>query len=200
MQARILFLKALPPGARWITVRPNGPGTDGHPVLIQPAATAATRRHRPCARGSHCAIGPPSPRSRGARSASCRSSPPANRRSPPLSRQQREGGAPWTAPYEPRLSGRWRRTGSRSTRAKGLVRAVHDDSTRQVRCSPWRCARRCSSAWRHRSALLGLALPGSWTGSLQARRSARPCCGCGCRRGSRWTPFRLWSRTMAATG
>lgn len=26
----------IPPGARWITLRPNGPGTEGHPVLIQP--------------------------------------------------------------------------------------------------------------------------------------------------------------------
>lgn len=35
--ARILFLKAsIPEGARWITIRPNGPGTDGQPVLIQP--------------------------------------------------------------------------------------------------------------------------------------------------------------------
>jgi superfamily II DNA or RNA helicase len=25
-----------PPGSRWITLRPNGPGTEGHPVLIQP--------------------------------------------------------------------------------------------------------------------------------------------------------------------
>jgi superfamily II DNA or RNA helicase len=34
----ILFLKAagIPEGARWITVRPNGPGTEGRPVLIQP--------------------------------------------------------------------------------------------------------------------------------------------------------------------
>lgn len=33
----ILFFKAskIPPGARWITVRPNGPGTEGQPVLIQ---------------------------------------------------------------------------------------------------------------------------------------------------------------------
>lgn len=37
--ARILFLKSsIPPNARWITVRPNGPGTDGTPVLIQPQA------------------------------------------------------------------------------------------------------------------------------------------------------------------
>ncbi len=33
------FFKAnIPPGARWITVRPNGPGTEGQPVLIQPSA------------------------------------------------------------------------------------------------------------------------------------------------------------------
>ncbi len=35
------FFKAIPPGARWITVRPNGPGTEGHPVLIQPAGDGA---------------------------------------------------------------------------------------------------------------------------------------------------------------
>ena len=35
------FFKALPPGSRWITVRPNGPGTEGHPVLIQPAGDGA---------------------------------------------------------------------------------------------------------------------------------------------------------------
>jgi hypothetical protein len=35
--SKILFLKAeIPAGARWITVHPNGPGTDGQPVLIQP--------------------------------------------------------------------------------------------------------------------------------------------------------------------
>jgi hypothetical protein len=34
----VLFLKSLGAGERWITVRPNGPGTDGHPVLIKPAA------------------------------------------------------------------------------------------------------------------------------------------------------------------
>ena len=32
-----LLKASLPPGARWITVRPNGPGTEGQPVLIQPA-------------------------------------------------------------------------------------------------------------------------------------------------------------------
>lgn len=35
----VLFLKAsIPDGARWITVHPNGPGTEGQPVLIQPNA------------------------------------------------------------------------------------------------------------------------------------------------------------------
>lgn len=34
---RLLFLKAsIPDGARWITVHPNGPGSEGQPVLIQP--------------------------------------------------------------------------------------------------------------------------------------------------------------------
>lgn len=34
---RLLFLKAsIPEGARWITVHPNGSGTEGQPVLIQP--------------------------------------------------------------------------------------------------------------------------------------------------------------------
>ncbi|HEX7906775.1 MAG TPA: helicase-related protein [Paraburkholderia sp.] len=35
---RILLLKAseIPPGSRWITLHPNGPGTEGQPVLIQP--------------------------------------------------------------------------------------------------------------------------------------------------------------------
>lgn len=32
----VVFLKALEAGERWITVRPNGPGTEGQPVLIQP--------------------------------------------------------------------------------------------------------------------------------------------------------------------
>lgn len=33
----VLFLKAkIPEGARWITVHPNGPGSEGQPVLIQP--------------------------------------------------------------------------------------------------------------------------------------------------------------------
>lgn len=31
-----LVKAAIPPGARWITVRPHGPGTEGQPVLIQP--------------------------------------------------------------------------------------------------------------------------------------------------------------------
>jgi superfamily II DNA or RNA helicase len=33
----VLFFKALEAGERWITVRPNGPGTDGQPLLIKPA-------------------------------------------------------------------------------------------------------------------------------------------------------------------
>jgi hypothetical protein len=37
------FLKSIPPGARWITVRPNGPGTEGHPLLIQPSGNGAFR-------------------------------------------------------------------------------------------------------------------------------------------------------------
>lgn len=37
------LFKALPAGARWITVRPNGPGTDGHPVLIKPAGDGSYR-------------------------------------------------------------------------------------------------------------------------------------------------------------
>jgi hypothetical protein len=28
------FCKALPPGARWITVRPNGHGIDGHSIIV----------------------------------------------------------------------------------------------------------------------------------------------------------------------
>jgi superfamily II DNA or RNA helicase len=36
-QPIILFFKALEAGERWITVRPNGPGSDGQPVLIKPA-------------------------------------------------------------------------------------------------------------------------------------------------------------------
>lgn len=40
MSPLFLFLKAsLPPGARWITVRPHGPGTEGQAVLIQPEAS-----------------------------------------------------------------------------------------------------------------------------------------------------------------
>ena len=35
------LLKAIPAGARWITVRPNGPGTEGQPVLIQPSGDGA---------------------------------------------------------------------------------------------------------------------------------------------------------------
>jgi len=34
----ILFFKSIPAGARWISVHPNGPGTKGQPVLIQPNA------------------------------------------------------------------------------------------------------------------------------------------------------------------
>jgi superfamily II DNA or RNA helicase len=39
MTPMLFFFKAssLPPGARWITVRPHGPGTEGQPVLIQPS-------------------------------------------------------------------------------------------------------------------------------------------------------------------
>lgn len=35
--------KAIPPGARWITVRPNGPGTEGHPLLVMPAGDGTHR-------------------------------------------------------------------------------------------------------------------------------------------------------------
>jgi hypothetical protein len=38
-----VFCKALPAGARWITVRPNGPGTEGHAVMIQPSGDGAYR-------------------------------------------------------------------------------------------------------------------------------------------------------------
>lgn len=42
--ARILFLKASPPSdSRWITVHPNGPGTKGQPILVQPASDGAYR-------------------------------------------------------------------------------------------------------------------------------------------------------------
>ena len=37
------MLKVLPPGARWITVRPNGPGTEGRAVMIQPSGDGAYR-------------------------------------------------------------------------------------------------------------------------------------------------------------
>jgi hypothetical protein len=37
------LIKSIPPGARWITGRPNGPGTEGHAVLIQPAVQGAYR-------------------------------------------------------------------------------------------------------------------------------------------------------------
>lgn len=43
MNLKFLLLKAIPPGARWITVRPNGPGTEGQPVLIQPSSDGAFR-------------------------------------------------------------------------------------------------------------------------------------------------------------
>jgi len=35
--------KAMPAGARWITVRPNGPGSEGHAVMIQPSGDGAYR-------------------------------------------------------------------------------------------------------------------------------------------------------------
>lgn len=47
--SRILFFsstalsKALGPGERWITVRPNGPGTQGHPLLIKPAGDGSMK-------------------------------------------------------------------------------------------------------------------------------------------------------------
>ncbi len=48
--SRILFLastaplgKALAAGERWITVRPNGPGTQGHPLLIKPAGDGSMK-------------------------------------------------------------------------------------------------------------------------------------------------------------
>jgi hypothetical protein len=31
------FLQSIPAGARWITVYPHGPGTDGQPVLVEPS-------------------------------------------------------------------------------------------------------------------------------------------------------------------
>lgn len=36
-----LFFKALAAGERWITVRPNGPGTPGHALLIKPSSDGA---------------------------------------------------------------------------------------------------------------------------------------------------------------
>lgn len=39
----MLKAAALPPGARWITVRPHGPGTEGQPVLIQPNPDGSAR-------------------------------------------------------------------------------------------------------------------------------------------------------------
>mgnify|MGYP000872507722 FL=1 len=42
--ALILFLKAgIPPGAKWITVHPNGPGEKGQPILIQPQADGSAK-------------------------------------------------------------------------------------------------------------------------------------------------------------
>jgi len=39
----VLFLKAsIPDGARWLTVHPNGPGTEGQPVLVQPSGDGST--------------------------------------------------------------------------------------------------------------------------------------------------------------
>ena len=40
MSTKVLFLKAgsIPENARWITLHPNGPGTTGQAVLIQPNA------------------------------------------------------------------------------------------------------------------------------------------------------------------
>jgi hypothetical protein len=35
--------KKIPPGARWITVRPNGPGSEGHAILIEPAGDGTHR-------------------------------------------------------------------------------------------------------------------------------------------------------------
>lgn len=35
--------KPIPAGARWITVRPNGPGTEGHPILVVPAGDGTHR-------------------------------------------------------------------------------------------------------------------------------------------------------------
>lgn len=39
--AALLKASSIPAGARWITVRPNGPGTEGHPVPIQPSGDGA---------------------------------------------------------------------------------------------------------------------------------------------------------------
>ena len=35
--------KAIPPGARWITVHPSGPGSEGHPILVMPAGDGTHR-------------------------------------------------------------------------------------------------------------------------------------------------------------
>jgi hypothetical protein len=37
------LFKALAPGERWITVCPNSPGTEGHPLLIKPAGDGAMK-------------------------------------------------------------------------------------------------------------------------------------------------------------
>lgn len=37
------LFKALAPGERWITVRPNGPGTQGHPLLVKPAGDGSMK-------------------------------------------------------------------------------------------------------------------------------------------------------------
>lgn len=43
--ARLLLLKAssIPEGAQWVTVHPNGPGTKGQPVLIEPQPDGSAR-------------------------------------------------------------------------------------------------------------------------------------------------------------
>lgn len=41
--ARLILLKALSEGERWVTVRPHGPGTEGQPVLIKPDGQGAYR-------------------------------------------------------------------------------------------------------------------------------------------------------------
>jgi len=39
----LLFLKSIPPGARWITVHPNGKDAKGQPVLVQPEKNGTYR-------------------------------------------------------------------------------------------------------------------------------------------------------------